>query len=491
MNRIPLMRLIRQSVVYALGNIAIKLSGLLLAPFLLDTTYLSLAAYGQLGILLIFAQLVIQVAGLGLGSGLLRYVGKDKLNEYGFAGPFTALVSTLFCAVLAYFTIIFFSDQLTALLLEGVPHKELIGLLGIYISSKVIAAIPMMMMRIKERAGLYTLAVILEMLVLICAIYFFLVLKSEGLIGILKAYASASALSSTVLLLATLGIVKWKFDVTLVKHLLSYGAPLIVVGLAGIILNAGDRFILKALTNSEEVGMYEWAARMSGVLHLFVVQSFQLAFTILGLKTLGKGDEQFHRRAFRHYVIWAGWAALGVSILSFELTSVLNNMGADEHYIRSTSLVFPLSLGVMIYGVFAVINNILYATSKTNLMTHNVLIAAIANIALNFLLIPFIGAAGAAIATFLSYSILVFLTRHSARGQVSINYSWNTLFAVLFLICLLYGIGQYALSFSFTVRTIIRILVILSYLPLLFVLNIYKIEEIKLGWNYVAQQFKK
>ena len=489
MKKVPFFRLIRQSGIYALGNVAIKFSGLLLAPFLLDTTYLPLKAYGQLGVLLIFAQLCIQLTGLGLGSGLLRYVGKKKLDEPGSAGAFTALVSVLFCSIIAFCLLISFSGQLANLLLDNYDQKELIALLATYICAKVIAAIPMMMLRINEQAGLYTLAVILEMVALIGSMYFFLVIQGEGLYGILKSYAIASTLSALVVVVSTLYHVNWRFDSKLIRPLLTYGGPLVLVGMAGIILNAGDRFILKALTSDEEVGMYEWAARMSGVLHLFVVQSFQLAFTVIGLKSLGKGDEGFHRRAFRHYVIWAGWAALGISILSFELTVLLRNVGADEHYMNSITLVFPLALGVMLYGIFAVINNVLYATAKTNLMTQNVIISAIFNVALNFILVPSQGAVGAAIATVLSYAILVILTNRAANAQISIGYSWRTLFIVFLLVISLYFLGQLAISFSIVVRTIVRLLVILAYVPLLFAFRIYKIEEAKVGLAYVSQQF--
>ena len=491
MKKVPFFRLIRQSGIYALGNVAIKLSGLLLAPFLLDTTYLPLSAYGQLGVLLIFAQLCIQFTGLGLGSGLLKYVGKKTLEDPDSAGAFTALIATLICSIVAFCLLFSFSGQLAELLLDNFSQKELLVLLAIYVCAKVLAAIPMMMLRIKERAGLYTLAVILEMVALLSVMYFFLVIKGEGLHGILKSYAIASTLSAFVVVSSTLYFVNWQFDSKLIRPLLTYGGPLVLVGMAGIILNAGDRFILKALTSDEEVGMYEWAARMSGVLHLFVVQSFQLAFTVIGLKSLGKGDEGFHRRAFRHYVIWAGWAALGISILSFELTVLLRNVGADEHYMNSTTLVFPLALGVMLYGIFAVINNVLYATSKTNLMTRNVIISAIFNVVLNFILVPSQGAVGAAIATVLSYAILVVLTNRAANAQISIGYSWRTLFLVLVLVIGLYTIGHLAISFSVVARTIMRLLVILAYIPLLFTFKIYTIEEVRIGLTYVSQQFIK
>ncbi|MEL6614322.1 MAG: hypothetical protein AAFQ43_01215, partial [Bacteroidota bacterium] len=62
-------RLIRQSGLYALSGVALKLGGLLLAPLYLDTTLLPQAQYGQLFLLEVTAQIGILLGGLGLASG--------------------------------------------------------------------------------------------------------------------------------------------------------------------------------------------------------------------------------------------------------------------------------------------------------------------------------------------------------------------------------------------------------------------------------------
>ena len=43
-------------------------------------------------------------------------------------------------------------------------------------------------------------------------------------------------------------------------------------------------------------------------MNTFLVQSFMLAFTVLGLKALDEtGSPDLHRRAFRHFAALAGW----------------------------------------------------------------------------------------------------------------------------------------------------------------------------------------
>ena len=485
-----LFRLVKQSGFYALGNVAIKVSGLLLAPFLLDPTYLSLSEYGQLGVILILAQIAIQVGGLGLGTGLLRYVGKEELEKSNYAPVFTAFITSVFSSLLIYLLLTLTSEGISQMLLGDNTRAELIRYLGFYIGFKIIGAIPMMVIRIQERAGVYAATVIFEMIVLFGGIYYLLVVMQTGLWGIILAYSCASAVSVLIAAFVVLIGIRWRFDIKLVNALLRYGAPLVVVGLAGIILNAGDRFILQGLTTDEDVGMYEWAARMSGVLNLFVVQSFQLAFTVVGLKALSDGNTGFHKRIFKHYVVWAGWAALGVAILSYELTLFLNGLGASEHYLKSTQLVFPLVMGTLIYGIFIVVNNVLYSVQKTNLISRNVIYSALINVGLNFMLIPEFGALGAAISTLLSYSVLLLLTWSVANREKRIKYSWTLLVKVLVLVSFLYFWGLWVIQPQSMSSSVIRLLILLSYPLGVFLLGIYRTDEIRSGLQVVSEFLK-
>ncbi len=483
-----LFNLIKQSGLYALGNMAIKLSGLMLAPLYLNTRILSLEAYGQFAVLYVFAQLCIIIVGLGFGNGLLRYVGREEKGKEEASLPFTAVVSTIFLAIIYSVIIWMFADRLAGYFLDDASQQRVIQYFGIYVACKVVASVPMMLLRIQERVGLYVVVIVLEMLVLIGGVYQFLANQHMGLEGIYLAYAMASGGQMLVLLMVLGFNMKWHFEWKLLKPVFAYGGPLIFVGLAGLVLNAGDRFILKELSTDAIVGKYEWAARLSGVLNLFVVQSFQLAFTVLGLKTLGSGDLSLHRRAFRHFSIWAAWAVLGISLLAFDLTAALGKVGVDDYYLSSAVLVFPLAMGAMIYGVYMVINNVFFATAKTHVITWMVVSTAMLNLVLNILLVPRFEAFGAAAATVISYALLVWLANRKARQEVDIDYRWGTFFAVVGVISLLFTVGMFTQSWAAGPRIAARVFLVLTYFPCLFVLKIYTREEIALGWNFVKQK---
>src|SRR5690606_24400901 len=121
-----------------------------------------------------------------------------------------------------------------------------------------------------------------------------------------------------------------RVDLGLARRLVAFGAPLVASGLAARFLAVGDRFLLDWLLGPAAVAEYEWASKIGGVLNMFFVQSFQLAFTVIGLKALaaapgGGGAAPLHRSVFRHFAVWPAWAALGLALLPPDGTRLLTD----------------------------------------------------------------------------------------------------------------------------------------------------------------------
>lgn len=488
-----LLSLVRQSGIYALGNAAAKLSGLVLAPLYLNEAYLSPESFGYFALLIVTSQLGIFVAGLGLGTGLLKFMSDPQHAAERGALPFTALVATVGAAVLAFGLIWLLDGALAQVLLDGVEQRYLVRIMAVYVAFKVVGAIPMMLLRIEERAGWYAIAMTAEIGVLIGGVYYFLAVREMGLEGIMIAYALSAGVSMVVLTGVMLSAVRWTFRARLMQPLMHYGAPLVLASLAGWFLNAGDRYLLRWLDdpNGNGLAVYEWAARISGVLNMLFVQSFQLAFSVLGIKSLGTGDTSLYRRTFRHYVIWTGWAVLGLSLLTFDAMVVLVGFGANLLYLEADRLVLPLALGFMAYGIYVVVNNVLFATGHTKVIGANVALAAVLNAGLNLALIPVLGALGAALTTLFSYAVLAGLSARIATGKVHVNYDGRVLLVVLILVVGLYGLMWPSRAWSMPLRLPLRLAVILAYLPLLVVFKLYTWEEVRLGWRHAKAQWAR
>ncbi len=485
-------RLIRQSGLYALGNVALKASGLLLAVLYLNPAYLTVQGFGYFSLLIVTAQLGIYVVGLGLGTGLLKFMADPAYEPEREALPFTALLATLGAAVVALGVFWALARPLAGLMLGDPAQAGLFHLMTLYLVSKVVGGIPLMVLRVQERAGWYVLAMVAEVLVLIGAAYVLMVQRQQGLTGLMGAYALAAAVSATVLVGLMLIRVPWRFERRLVRALIRFGAPLVIASLAGWFLNAGDRYLLLWLADAATVGLYEWAARLAGVLNMLFVQSFNLAFAVIGLKTLGEGrsDGRMHRQTLRHYLVWTGWAALALALLAYDLTRLLPAAAA---YLEADSLVLLLALGFMNYGVYYVIINVVYAAGRTKAVSLNVLGAAVLNGVLNLALIPFLGIFGAALATFLSYLALGVGAAYFARqdAQAPVGFPWGVYVVVLGLVGGLYVLGLPSLGWPVLGRVSLRAGLILAY-PLLIVLTgVYARQDVRRAWKARRQRLNR
>ncbi len=481
-------RLIRQSGTYALGNLALKASGLLLAVLYLNPAYLTVEGFGYFSLLIFTAQFCMFIAGMGLGMGLLKFMADPVYEREYEALPFTTLLATLGTAGVALIVLWGLARPLAGLILDSPARAGLIHLMALYAVFKVIGLIPLTLLRVKERARWYVIAIIAEAVVLVGAAYVLMVQRQQGLTGLMGAYTLAAGLSATVLVALMVTRVRWRFERRLVRPLIRFGAPLVIATLAGWFLNAGDRYLLKWLADTATVGLYEWAARLAGVLNMLFVQSFNLAFSVIGLKTLGEGrsDGRMHRQTLRHYLVWTGWAALALALLAYDLTRLLP---ADAAYLQADTLVLLLALGFMNYGVYNVIINVVYAAGRMKAVSFNVLGAAVLNGVLNLALIPFLGIFGAALATFLSYLALGVGAAYFARqdAQAPIGFPWGVYVVVLGLVGGLYVLGLPSLGWPVLGRVSLRAGLILAY-PLLIVLTgVYAREDVLRVWKGIRQ----
>ncbi len=483
-------RLLRQSGFYALGNIALKASGLALAVLYLNPNYLSVEEFGYFGLMIATTQFGLYAVGLGLSVGLMKLMADPDYEAEREALPFTALVTTLGSAAVALVALWLIARPLAGLMLGDPARDGLIHLMTLYLIAKVIGAIPLMLLRVEERAGWYVMAMIAEVVVLLGAVYVLMVMKGMGLTGLMGAHALAAGTSTTALIVAMLIRMPWRFERRLIRLLIRFGLPLLIASLASWFLNAGDRYLLLWLADAATVGLYEWAARLAGTLNLLVVQSFNLAFSVIGLKTLGEGDRdgQVHRQTLRHFVIWTGWAVLGLSLLAYDLTLLLP---ADLTYLQADTLVLFLALGFMNYGVYYVIINVVYAAGRTKAVSINVFGAAVLNAVLNVILIPFLGAFGAALATFLAYLALGIGAAYFARQDVPLRFPWGVYVVVVGIVGVLYALGVPGLDWSVPARLGARAGLILAYPPLIMLTGLYSRDDARLVWSSIRGWMKR
>ncbi len=475
MSESGLKQLLQQSGLYLLANLSLKASGLILYVFYLGQ--LSQDAIGHFGLLDASAKMMMMLGGLGIAQGLIKYMTDVTVAEEQHLLPFTAWIASLCAGIGVFILFIGAAPWLASFLVDDASRTDVIFWMGAYVAFKVIGTVPMTVFRIQERVGWFVLATATELVLLVAGVYYFLVLNKLGLVGIYYAFAGSAGLTALVVVGLLLIQSTRRFEMHLLRQMLTFGLPLIAASLATIILNVGDRYLIKWLMDAKAVALYDLAARIGGTFNLLIVQSFQLAFAIIGLKRLTQQEEgpRFYRRTFRHYVVGAGWAVLGLSLLAFDLIRLIP---AQANYEAAQELVFPYTLGFLMYGVYYIVMNILYGSGASRTITGLVLATALLNVVLNLILIPIFGILGAAWATCASYALLAGITHQASKRYLRIQFAWPTLWAVLTIVVLLYALALPSLEWSAMQRLTARVAILLSYPILILSLGLYSRSEL-------------
>jgi len=279
-----------------------------------------------------------------------------------------------------------------------------------------------------------------------------------------------------------------KLDWKILKSALAFGFPLVFASLASVLLNMGDRYILKLLVDYREVGLYSLGYKVAGILNMFLIQSFTLSILPIAYKMHGqKGDKRYYSKMLTYFVFVLFWAGLGLAFIGKEL---IEKLALNPDYWFAYQVVPYIILAYIFSGARAVTNLGLFLKRKTSYIAYNTIGAAVLNIGLNFILIPKYRMMGAAVATITSFIALYFVTYFVADRFYKIPYENVKLLKMLILAIVLFFLSILTADLSLLPRLLTKLGILISFPFLLYPMNFYEeieIERIKEGFKRITK----
>jgi O-antigen/teichoic acid export membrane protein len=399
--RPQLHKLFSHSALYGAADVFTNLVNFLLVP--LYTAFLSPRDYGDLALLLLFSTLAKILFRMGLDSAFFRihYEMKDAAARRRLAGTiasFAALAGTaLFGLVVAT------ARPIASTLLGGPEGALLVVLAAADVYFGVFAFVPMNLLRIEERPGLFSLLsggrhlvnTLLKVL---------LVMQGYGVTGVLLADAAASGLLSAALLPRLRRHAALALDARLLHECLRFALPKLPHGLLLQVQNLADRKILDLFVSRAEVGLYQ-VGYSFGLGVKFPLSAFEPAWQPFVYSQVGKADAA-RTLARVASVAWTSFVFVGVclAVLSHELLVL---MTPRSPAFRAAAPIIPVVvLAYLLQGFFLLTSVGIGISKQARYYPIVTLIAAITNVAANFALVPHYGILGAAWATVLSYAAM-------------------------------------------------------------------------------------
>lgn len=185
------------------------------------------------------------------------------------------------------------------------------------------------------------------------------------------------------------------------KQLAISGAVLLPTMLSGWVLMVADRLFLVQYVTTEQLGYYAIANKITGLLHVAMTPIYA-AWVSLALSIQHEPNARERYAAMSRYIIMVVLiAALGLGLFAIEILLVMT---------RPAYLPAAPYVGVLAYvQVFTAFGQVLYisalASKSLPAVSGTVVLGAVLNIVLNFILIPRFGLWGATLATVAGYGV--------------------------------------------------------------------------------------
>lgn len=236
-------------------------------------------------------------------------------------------------------------------------------------------------------------------------------------------------------LIAIFYITKWKLPTLEVKkayvsEALKYGASIIPFTFSSMVITFSDRIFIEKMIGLDEMGVYHVGYTIGSII-LVVVTAFAAAFNPFLYQTLSENNERGKRKVA--LISYAFALILGICVIGLTLISPLFfNYLIDDKFAAGNQYVFWVAVAYFFYGMYALFSGQVHYFKNSKALLIVAFINIFSNLLLNYFLIKWYGAIGAAYATVISYIIVMIYAFIIARRSVYIPYrqvyrNWNFL----------------------------------------------------------------
>ena len=403
-----------QSTHYLYSHVLIMISQIISFPVL--TRNLSVADYGKLGLFTVTVFFVAAFCKSGIQNSFIRFYDEYKYKKkradiyYStfFFGPLavTVVIVILFWLI----TGVFFRKQIITELADVLPF------LIFMILFKSVYIIFMSFWRAEQRTKIFNNLLVFTAYSTIVLGIGFLFLVQKDIYGLLSGQLLAEIISAVLIvsmILKNYGkeIKISSFSLLLFKEAMLFGLPLLGMEFTNLLLSAGDRFVIATFMNEQALGLYTAAGNLVNSVSGCLV--FPISFAIVPIFMniwITKGKEQtqeFLSNVTSYYFLIALPIIFGIIAAGEDLIVFF----ASEKYISSNSVIPFLVSGTILFGSTNIFNAGLLLKKKTSSLMFLTMLSGLVNIILNVVFIKMgMGIIGSALATLISYVLLIFLT---------------------------------------------------------------------------------
>jgi len=407
-----------QSVAYGIGTLSSQLLVYFMLPFL--TRYMSQEEYGVVSVITAAFAFLNMLTNAGLPQATFRYFNniKDENEQQITIG--TSQILFFLLSALPAAGILLFPKPISFLLLGSNQYASTLQLVACYLVFESMNTFGTIVLRIEVRALMSSIHSIILIACKTGLALIFVIVYDMGVRGYWLGHLTGSFLGLLFMVWLIRKRVVLQISWKRLWDLSKFGIPLIPASLSMTTLRLADRYIISALAGFDQVAIYDVGYKV-GTMILFLIIPFRTAWIPFAFSIADKPEaSKTYRDVFTY--ITAGCSFLILFVIAFRVEIV--NIVAPASYNTASIIVGWIAISQIFLSAYHVFSIGSMISNKPGELAWAALSAAGLNLLLNFLLIPYIGILGAAIATLVGYAGLAVFTYLIGKRSFNLSVDW-------------------------------------------------------------------
>ena len=425
--------LAKDTAIYGLSSIIGKFLNYLLVP-LYTYALARTADYGIVTNIYAWTALLLVLLTYGMETGFFRFANREDFDPktvYKTAYLMLLLSSAVFTLLVVLF------HQPIATVLGYPDHAEFVMMMFATVAIDAFACIPFAYLRYKKRpivfAALKLLFVILN---IAFNLLFLVVLDKTDVFYVFLSNILATTIQTLCLLPFTLPR-GGRFDGSVLRQMLRYSLPLLILGVAGIMNQTLDRILFPYLYSGadaeSQLGIYGACFKVAMVMMMFT-QAFRYAYEpFVFAKHKDRKSVEAYADAMKYYVIFSYLILLGV-IFYLDIFRYI----VSSAYWEGLKIV-PVVLWTYVFqGIYFNLSFWYKLTDETKWGAYFSLIGLVITLVLQIVGVPLIGYWASCGSSLVCYFVIMLLSYFIGQKKAPIPYDLKRigLYTVLTLVLL-------------------------------------------------------
>ena len=409
--------LLKKFFSFSIGGYIALIIGFFTTP--ITTRMLSPKQYGISSMYLLVVNILMLLSMLGLDQGFVRYFYEEKEENKGVLLKSCLKIPIVMLIIISILILVFRVKISEFIFIEN--SYQMILLLIIMIFFSLLNRYSFLTVRMNQKAKLFSIFQILTQLFNFIFIIFLFEVYGDNY----KTIVVSSTITTILLTLFSIFSERkiWSFKGKNIKtteaELLKYSLPFTITMALIWIFQSSDKVAIKIFSNAEELGLYAAAFKIVALLNII-----QGGFTTFWIPvayeryTKNSKDLEFFEKIYNYISLIMFGIALVVLISKDLIILLLGEKFRDASSIMPCLVLMPIMYTISETTVLGI-----NFKKKTKYHMNISVVVAILNILGNLLLVPYLGAKGAAISTGLVYIAFFCLRTYFSLKEIKFKFN--------------------------------------------------------------------